>query len=739
MYENHHARDFVFYFVPIGGNLLFAEACELGYISCDAFLSSEYFMQIGFKLVTGYVLLLGLMGSLVFFGIYGEQRLSTNYDALVRLSHLESSIAMVHKAALSGAGHDALLELSSELAKKLKKFDSTKNSNEAAVIRRAQLANMGYKEKLEALKALYSGINRYIELSKGNVKNITDDVNRIAGIIAAQRVSLLSVSSQDAQQKRHQRLKSMQESVQNLQVALRLMEATSQKGDYDIAKDNAESLLESCIALRTSMKAMDLLVLDRAIVAAKNLNTDFIQLGQLYNRALDVDSDIGSGLSKVNVSIRQLADSQRDALAFVRESSILPGVIIVAAAVIVALISYLLILRTSGLFVSRVEQAVAGLISGEHPPSSSKTRGMSQLETALWAVWSKVAEQTRALEKIAEGKPVTDIENRLGLDALSRAIGDVEGTQREFEQSLRQCLESMNISATGSSSDMLQALKTYVYDASTSLASVTEKVQAIRNSGVKLEKGLSQAAGQSEQAFASLHGVNNFSELSSAVSVALAGIAKPSGVPTASVAELKSQFTEIERAMKVMGWQVASYEDVARHLETLAINVNVEAARIGSDTTAMGTIVEEIRGLSGKCRHAAEASDNGKTIGSRALDRVFSGLSALERRSDSSIATADKAAVKRAAQVLSQLENVELALTAIFTKAGVTCSNFVSETEALVSVVENASVTSIKLSGELVKSSTEEAGNSLGQQPIELTEHVIVFEDDALTLPKLDL
>lgn len=696
-------------------------------------------MRIGSKLVTGYVLLLGLMGALVFFGINGEQRLSKNYDTLVRLSHLESSIAMVHKAALSGAGHDALLGLSAELSKELKEFDSTKDSNEAAVIRRAQLANMGYKEKLEALKALYSGINRYIELSKGNVKNITGDVERIAEIIADQRAQLLSASSQDAQRKRNQRLKSMRESVQNLQVALRLMEATNQKSDYDTAKDNAESLLESCLALRSSMKAMDLLVLDRAIVAAKNLNTDFIQLGQLYNRALDVDSDIGSGLSNVNVAIRQLADSQRDTLAFVRESCILPGITIIAGAVIVALIFYLLILRSSGLFVSRVEQAVAGLTSGERPPSSTKTQGMSQLETALWAAWSKVAEQTRALEQIAEGKPVSDIENRLGLDALSRAIGDVEVTQREVELSLRDCLESVNIPASGTASDMLQALKTCVYDASTSLASVTEKIQELRQSGVKLEKGLTQAAGQSEQAFAALHGVNNFSELASAVSSTLDVVAKPCGLPTATVSELKAQFAEIERAMKVMGWQVASYEDVARHLETLAINVNVEAARIGADTTAMGTIVDEIRGLSGKCRHAAEASDNGKTLGSRALDRVFNGLSGLEKQGDSSIATADKDAVKRAAQVLSQLENVELALTAIFTKAGVTCSKFVSEAEALVSVVENASATSAKLSEELSERAAKEAETLLGQQPIELTEQVIAFEDEVLTLPKLDL
>ncbi|MEZ6851933.1 hypothetical protein [Halodesulfovibrio aestuarii] len=697
-------------------------------------------MRIGFKLVTGYVLLLGLMGALVFFGIDGEQRLSKNYDLLARLSHLESSIAMVHKASLLGAGHDALLGLSAELSKELNEFDSTKNSNQAAVIRRAQLANSGYKEKLEAIKALSSGINRYLELSKENVKNIADDAERIEGLIADQRVSLLSASAQDAQRKRNQRLKSMQDSLQNLQVTLRLMEATNKKSDYDIAKDNAESLLESCTALRTSMSSMDLLVLDRAIVAAKNLNTDFIQLGQLYNRLVDVDSDVGSGLSNVNVAIRQLADSQRDTLAFVRESSILPGVAIIACAVIVTLIFYLLILKTSGLFVSRVEQAVAGLTSGENPPpSSKKPQEMSQLETALWAAWSKVAEQTRALEQIAEGKPVADIENRLGLDALSRAIGDVDATRREVEQSLRQCLESVNMPATGTASDMLQSLKTCVYDASTSLASVTEKIQGFRQSGLKLEKRLTQAAEQSEQAFATLHGVNNFSELASAVSSSLGGYTKSGGGAAASVLELKSQFAEIERAMKVMGWQVASYEDVARHLETLAININVEAARIGADTTAMATIVKEIRGLSDKCRHAAEASDNGKTIGSRALDRVFNFLSSLEKQNDPSLATADKDAVKRAVQVLSQLENVELALSAIFTKAGVACTQFVSEAEALVSVVENASATSAKLLIEQTERAAGEAETSLGKQPIELTEQIVSFEDGSFSLPKLDL
>lgn len=696
-------------------------------------------MRIGSKLATGYVVLLGLMGALVFFGIDGEQRLSKSYDALVRLSRLESSIAMVHKAALSGAGHDALLSLSAELTKELNDFDVTRDSNEAAVIRRAQLANTGYKEKLEALKTLNNGIKRYIELSKENVSNIADDVERIADIIADQRVPLLSVSSQEAQKRRAQRLKIMQNSVLNLQVALRLMEATSKKGDYDTAKENAELLLENCISLRASMKAMDLLILDRAIVAAKNLNADFVQLGQLYNRALDVDSDVGSGLINVNVSIRQLADSQRDALAFVRESAILPGISLIAAAVIVALIFYLLILRTTGRFVARVEQAVEGLTSGERPPSSKSNHRMSQLETALWAAWSKVAEQTRAVEKLAAGKPVTDVENSLGLDALSRAIGGVELSQREVEQNLRQCLESVNIPAKGSASDMLQALKTCVYESSTSLVSITGKITELRTSAIKLEKGLSQAAEQSEQAFATLHGVNNFNELASAVSSALEIVQKQSGVSTPQIAELTSQVAEIERAIKVMGWQVASYEDVARHLETIAINVNVEAARIGADTTAMGTIVDEIRGLSDKCRHAAEASDNGKTVGSRALDRIFNRLSVLEKYGESSIATADKDAVKRAAQVLSQLENVQLALTAIFTKADVSCSQFVAETEALVAIVEAASATSEKLSEELAEQAASDGEILLKQEPIELTEQVIVFDDEPVTLPKLDL
>jgi len=696
-------------------------------------------MQIGNRLITGYVVLLGLMGALVFFGIDGEQRLSKSYDALVRLSHLESSIAMVHKAALSGAGHDALLSLNAELAKELNNFDITRDSNEAAVIRRAQLANTGYKEKLEALKTLNSGIRRYIDLSKENVKNIADDVERIADIIADQRVPLLSVSSQDAQKKRAQRLKIMQKSVQDLRVDLRLMEATSRKEDYDRAKDSAELLLENCVSLRASMKAMDLLILDRAIVAAKNLNADFVQLGQLYNRALDVDSNIGSGLINVNVAIRQLADSQRDNLAFVRESSILPGISLIAIAVIAALVFYLLIMRTTGKFVARVEQAVAGLTSGERPPSAKNSSRMSPLETALWAAWSKVAEQTRAVEKLAAGKTVADSSSSQGLDALSRAIGGVEISQREVEQNLRQCLESVNIPAKGSASDMLQALKTCVYESSTSLASIGDKVSTLRASAVKLEKGLIQAAGQSEQAFATLHGVNSFNELASAVSSALETVVKPNGLSTSKLAELTSQFTELERAVKVMGWQVASYEDVARHLETIAINVNVESARIGADTTAMGTIVDEIRGLSGKCRHAAEASDNGRTIGSRALDRVFNKLGALEKYSESSVATADRDAVKRAAQVLGQLENVELALTAIFTKAGVSCSQFVAETEALVAVVENASATSEKLSDELADKSSSERTFPAEFEPIELTEQCIVFDDDPVTLPKLDL
>ncbi|MCT4627262.1 hypothetical protein [Halodesulfovibrio sp.] len=697
-------------------------------------------MRIGSKLAAGYVLLLGLMGTLVFLGIDGEQRLSENYDTLARLSRLESSITMIHKTALAGAGHDVLLELSDELAKELKEVNSTKGSNEAAIIRRAELANMAYKEKLGALKSLYSGINRYTELAKENVNNIAEDVERIAAILADQRVPLLSASSLDAQRKRDERLAAMQKSVQNLQVTLRLMETSTKKSDYDTAKNDAGLLLESCIALRTSLQATDLLVLDRATVAVKNLNADFIQLGQLYNRIFEVNSSTKSGLSDVKVAVKQLADAQRDTLSFIRESSILPAVAIIASAVIVALIFYLIILRASGGFIARVEQAVHGLTTGEMPPSSGKAFGNSHLESALLAAWSKVAEQAKALEQIAEGKSVVDLENKLGLDAVSRAINDVENTRREMEQTLRDCLESVNQPATGSASEMLQTLKTCVYDSYTSLATVTEKIQHLGRSGTALEKGLSKAASHSEQAFSTLHKGKSFSEMASAVSAAVDGAAAPANDSSNTVAELKGQFNEIERAIKVMGWQVGSYEDVARNLETLAINVNVEAARVGADTTAMGTIVEEIRALCAKCRHAAEASDNGKTLSSRALDRVFGALDLLESKKPSSVSAVDGDALKRAAQVLGQLESVELALTAIFTKATVSCSEFVNEAEALVSVVENASETSAKLSEELAETAAEDVAKAVAEDsPIVLTEQVTTFDDGVTELPKLDL
>lgn len=697
-------------------------------------------MRIGSKLAAGYVLLLGLMGTLVFLGIDGEQRLTDNYNTLLRLSRLESSIIMIHKTALLGAGHDVLLELSDELAKELKEVNSTKGSNEAAVIRRAQLANMAYKEKLEALKSLYSGIKRYTDLAKENVNNIAADVERIAAILADQRVPLLSASSLDAQRKRDERLAAMQKSVQNLQVTLRLMETSTKKSDYDTAKNDAGLLLDSCIALRTSMQATDLLVLERATVAVKNLNADFLQLGQLYNRIFEVNSGTSSGLSDVKIAVKQLADSQRDTISFVRESSILPGVAIIASAVIVSLIFYLIILRSSGGFIARVEQAVNGLTTGEMPPASGKAFGNSHLESALLAAWSKVAEQAKALEQIAEGKSVVDLENKLGLDAVSRAINDVENTRREMEQTLRNCLESVNMPATGSASEMLQALKTCVYDSYTSLATVTEKIQYLGRSGTALEKGLSKASAHSEQAFSTLHKGTSYSEMASAVSAAVDGAATPaSSASSNTVTELKGQFNEIERAIKVMGWQVGSYEDIARNLETLAINVNVEAARVGADTTAMGTIVEEIRALCAKCRHAAEASENGKTLSSRALDRVFGVLDLLENKKSSGTAV-DVEALKRAAQVLGQLESVELALTAIFTKASVSCSEFVNEAEALVAVVENASKTSAKLSEELAETVAEDVAEVVAKEsPIVLTEQVATFDDDVTVLPKLDL
>ena len=673
-------------------------------------------MRIGFKLVFSFIILLVLMGALVFLGLDGEKRLSAHYTALINLSRLENSISMIHKAVASGADKKVLAEMSDGLAKELNALAPSAGSEEAAVIERAALANVQYKEKLEAWLAIKADVDRYISTALTHVKSVRDDVTRVSAIMAEQGAPLLSASSQAAKEKKDRLLASMKSNAEMVQIAMKLWEATWEKSEFDTAVNSAGQLLKSSTEMREL--SSDKVLLDRIIENAKGVEAELAQLGKLYNKLQKTDTDVGSGLANVSVTIRQLADSEQDSIALVRESAVIPGVAVIAGAFIVSLFFCIIILRSSRRFVSSVEEVVNGIALGEKPEDESNV-----LDGALYDLWKKLSDQAVALDKLAHGNALDVYEKNLGDDITSRAIALLDKTHRDLAEKLEECLTECGVSSRDGVSAMLPEVKKCLRTMSATISEIKVKSTELAQSGATLEKGISSAATQSSQAFEALHGQSEtFESLSAAVREASTGISSRSY--TVPVADIQGQLAEIERSIKVLGWQTASYEDFARQLETLAINVNVEAARVGAGTTAMGTIVEEIRILADKCRQAAEASENGKTSGIRAIDSAYSGLNRLEQGDSKPAAQVDSAKLVRAAQVLAQLSSVEKALSNIFTKAANVCSKFVAEAAELATVAEKAGTKRTKVTQ---------------SEPISLTEKVEEDAPQKVTLPKLDL
>lgn len=675
-------------------------------------------MRIGFKLVLSFIILLALMGALVFLGLDGEKRLSAHYTALVNLSRLENSISMVHKAVASGADKKVLAEMSDGLAKELNALAPSAGSEEAAVIKRASLANVQYKEKLDAWLAIKADVDRYISTALTHVKSVRDDVTRVSAIMAEQGAPLLSASSQAAKEKKDRLLASMKSNAEMVQIAMRLWEATWEKNEFDTAVNSAAQLLKSSTEMREL--SSDKVLLDRIIENAKGVEAELAQLGKLYNKLQKTNTDVGSGLANVSVTIRQLADSEQDSIALVRESAVIPAVAVIAGAFIISLFFCVIILRSSNRFASSVEEVVNGIALGEKPEDES-----SVLDGALYDLWKKLSDQAVALDKLAHGKTIDVYEKNLGDDITSRAISLLDKTHRDLASKLGECLAECGVSSHDGVGAMLPEVKKCLHNMSATLSEIKEKSTELAQSGATLEKGISGAATQSLQAFEALHGQSEtFDSLSAAVREASTSISAPSRSVTVPVADIQGQLAEVERSLKILGWQTASYEDFARQLETLAINVNVEAARVGAGTTAMGTIVEEIRTLADKCRQAAEASENGKTSGVRAIDSAYSGLNRLGQVDSKPVAQVDSAKLARAAQVLSQLNNVEKALSNIFTKAANVCSKFVAESAELATVAEKAGTKRTKVAQ---------------SEPISLTDKVEEEAPQKVTLPKLDL
>ena len=266
-------------------------------------------MRVGFKLFSGYVLILFFMGLLVMVGIDGERTLSRHYDSLLRVTRLENSISLVHQASLVGADKKVLLSLCNDLLKDIGAFDVLETSNEAAIIRRAQLAAQGYKEQLEKWCSARDDLSRYLGTAKDYAKSLAADAGRIATLLSLNSSINQDVAGQEKHTQRVALLTTVQDNAKQLQVALKIMEATARRGEYEHARSNAEEILKAVVALRASTKGMDSMVLDRSVVSAKRLDADMLQLGMTFNGLQEAEQAVSFGLSNTNTVIRQYAEN----------------------------------------------------------------------------------------------------------------------------------------------------------------------------------------------------------------------------------------------------------------------------------------------------------------------------------------------------------------------------------------------------------------------------------------------
>ena len=418
--------------------------------------------------------------------------------------------------------------------------------------------------------------------------------------------------------------------------------------------------------------------------------------------------------------------TQRDGLATVRESAIIPSIAVIAGAVIVAVLFGVLLTGMVGRFVTTVAALLERIVAGENFSLNDADTLPPELTRSLQELWSAESLQLAALSRLAEGHGLVEAEKPLAATSLGRAIIAVAHQQQTFLTNLAAAATALDIETPETVAEQLEVVSGKAQTLATSLAQVQETAQAAVAAAEVCKNDISMVF---ENAVGELTGVCDdaiVQQLSDAVT-------QPAGknmrdVPV-SIAGVRAHFTEVERAVKILGWQVSSYEDFARQLETLAINVNVEAARVGAGTTAMSTIVDEIRLVAEKCRKASEASEKGKTVGIRSLDAVFSDLRQFESSAGQTQSAEKEQVIAYASAICERIRTAEGTLNELFSSSLDVITAFTDEAEKIISAVETTV-------------DATQHGNDAGtapEFPITLTSKVTDVDTRIVELPALDL
>lgn len=596
-------------------------------------------MRIGLRLFIGFSLMLLLMAALVAVGWEGQRRLTIAQGVLERRAMLEAELRTMQAGALQfmlepkPGALDAVLSRSGQLDQSFSAFKMVVEHDVAVRLDKAMRANIEFRGALERWQSVANGRATRVQEAEDAATQFMTLFEELAGKKRdAAFVHPDGYASGDVVNTRLAELRLVNNVQREFYEARMLSREWMRSGDPKVLEEvrtRMGTVLTLLGDLKETMPAMaDKDFADTLLAHGRDYIAALSDLEDSTGLMNDVRSTLALAVADMRDPMTVLADKYEADLDYVHDIGSLTVGGIVAFAVFVALIFTLIISSGVRKRLQRAQNALDALAGGECPVRDPKdsVEDMGQLTDAMQRLALSSADMAECAKAMAEGEWSRPVPVRSENDILGNALLQLA----ESGQALREGLargaagDFHVVEAPGSGKDetmaALNGLQKFV----------CVKVGSARNASVAVR----DAAGRAMEALKALEAklagrgaapaptgqIGEVLPRLESVNAALKGNAVSLRDAGKGADKLAGAVSRLDAEFRSLMGKAAFAEDIARQIETLAINVNIEMGRVGDSAGGLAAIVNELRTVVERCREHAAAMGESLYAGRRASD-----------------------------------------------------------------------------------------------------------------------
>ncbi|UZP68048.1 hypothetical protein N1030_03465 [Desulfovibrio mangrovi] len=580
-----------------------------------------------------------LLAAMVAVGWEGQRRMTIAQGVLERRAMLEAELRTMQAGALQfmlepkPGALDAVLSRSGQLDQSFSAFKMAVEHDVAVRLDKAMRANIEFRGALERWQSVSDGRATRLQEAENAAGQFLTLFDELAG--KKRDAAFLhpdGYASADVVNNRLAELRLVNDVQREFYEARMLSREWMRSGDAKVLEEvrtrmgNVLTLLGDLKGTMTALADKDFA--DTLLAHGRDYLASLSDLEDSTGLMNDVRSTLASAVADMRDPMKVLADKYEADLDYVHDIGTLTVGGIVALAVFVALIFTLIISSGVRKRLARAQKALDALAAGECPVRDPKdsVEDMGLLTDAMQRLALSSTDMAECVQAMARGEWDVQVPVRSEKDVLGNALRQLaenglvvrkvlqRGANGDFNQSIPP--QSKGDAAVAALDGLQQFVNVKVGTARNATLAVRDAAGRAMEALKSLESRIAEKGARPESSGA----LSDMLPRLESVNAALKGNAASLKDADKGTDRLAGAVKRLDAEFRTLMGKASFAEDVARQIETLAINVNIEMGRVGDNAGGLAAIVTELKAVVDRCREHSAAMNDSLYAGRRASD-----------------------------------------------------------------------------------------------------------------------